>query len=152
MTQSNVKVDTTKNTLNFTIPRLIFTLRRLIKLLDREGIGCLCPRTGRSREGHGSPRAATPWNHSFEWTSLGRVEVWRGIFRPVSSPRHLKPYVRFSLIRLSDNLLPVAFKVMQPHLPLNRIFQCCFVRTKLQNFYECFVSSASVWLESSFLI
>jgi hypothetical protein len=29
----------------------------------------------------------------------------------VSSPRHVKPYVRFSLIRLSDNLLPGAFKV-----------------------------------------
>jgi hypothetical protein len=30
----------------------------------------------------------------------------------VSIPCHLEPYVRFSLIRLSDNLLPTAYEVM----------------------------------------
>jgi len=39
----------------------------------------------------------------------------------VSSSRHLKPYVRFSLIRLSDNLLPIAFKVSSHRLQDCRI-------------------------------
>jgi hypothetical protein len=62
--------------------------------------------------------------------SGGRVRGWRldlGVADPllsissesasvpspclVSIPCHLEPDVRFSLIRLSDNLLPVAFKV-----------------------------------------
>jgi hypothetical protein len=41
----------------------------------------------------------------------GRVREWRlGIVRLVSIPCHLEPDVRFSLIRLSDNLLLGVFK------------------------------------------
>ena len=60
------------------------------------------------------------------WPKPGRVEDWRasirvrwvlhhfrngpqsGSHRHVSSPRRFKPYVRFSLIRLTDNLQLVA--------------------------------------------
>jgi hypothetical protein len=44
--------------------------------------------------------------------SSGRVKGWRlGRKALVSIPCHIEPDMRFSLIRLSDNLLPEAFKV-----------------------------------------
>jgi len=44
--------------------------------------------------------------------SAGRVKGWRlGRKALVSIPCHIEPDMRFSLIRLSDNLLPGAFKV-----------------------------------------
>jgi hypothetical protein len=45
--------------------------------------------------------------------SGGRVREWRLGFDElllVSIPCHIEPDMRFSLIRLSDNLLPAAFK------------------------------------------
>jgi len=47
--------------------------------------------------------------------SSGRVREWRLGMRLVSIPCHIEPDVRFSLIRLSDNLLPAAFK-FRPHI------------------------------------
>jgi len=43
--------------------------------------------------------------------STGRVKGWRLGYVLVSIPCHIEPDVRFSLIRLSDNLLPGAFMV-----------------------------------------
>jgi len=46
--------------------------------------------------------------------SSSRVREWRLGFDElilVSIPCHIEPDMRFSLIRLSDNLLPAAFKV-----------------------------------------
>jgi hypothetical protein len=43
--------------------------------------------------------------------SGSRVREWRLGIDLVSILCHLEPDVRFSLIRLSDNLLPAAFKV-----------------------------------------
>ena len=43
----------------------------------------------------------------------GRVKRWRGV--SVSISCHLKPCMRFSLTRLSDNLLPSVFKRL-PHI------------------------------------
>jgi len=44
--------------------------------------------------------------------SGSRVKGWRlGRKALVSIPCHIEPDMRFSLIRLSDNLLPGAFKV-----------------------------------------
>ena len=56
--------------------------------------------------------------HPFVGSSTGAVSC-----RPVSSPRHLKPYVRFSRIRLSDNLLPSAFTNDSHIYPANKNFQ-----------------------------
>ena len=50
-------------------------------------------------------------NHADSQPSAGRVREWRlGIVSLVSIPCHLEPDVRFSLIRLSDNLLLGVFK------------------------------------------
>jgi hypothetical protein len=53
-----------------------------------------------------------PVNRTDSHTSGGRVKGWRlGRKALVSIPCHIEPDMRFSLIRLSDNLLPEAFKV-----------------------------------------
>jgi hypothetical protein len=56
-----------------------------------------------------------PANKLIYWlmSPPGRVEVWRGILtNRFFSPRHIKPYVKFSFIRLSDNFLLGAFEFM----------------------------------------
>jgi hypothetical protein len=57
-------------------------------------------------------RRKLPESRAESYLSAGRVKGWRlGRKALVSIPCHIEPDMRFSLIRLSDNLLPGAFKV-----------------------------------------
>jgi len=76
------------------------------------GLNVPAGRIGMTPSHYGTKLGKTRYNPRGTAPSGGRVREWRlGIVRLVSIPCHLEPDVRFSLIRLSDNLLPAVFKV-----------------------------------------